>query len=385
MKGTAHRGFWPARDQALARQLHDCPKNRAENAMIVDMIRNDMGRIACPGSIHVEEPFAVERYPTVLQMTSTVSSRTGATLPEVFAAMFPCASITGAPKVRTMQIIRQLESEPRGVYTGAIGMVQPGGRARFNVAIRTVVIDKENGLAEYGVGGGIVWDSRPCEEYAECRTKAAVLTAHFPPFDLLETLRFDPGTGYNLLQEHLDRLAASATYFGYRLDIALVRAELESLAAHLAAPVRVRLTVTESGQVNLETAAAPCINPGAPWRLKLAARPVNKSDVFLYHKTTHRLVYDNARRESPPCDDVLLYNEAGQVTETTIANIVCRIDGRLVTPPLESGLLAGAFRQSLIKNGQVAEQIIRVDQLPHCQELFAVNSVRGWMNAVLLS
>ncbi|MFA6134109.1 MAG: aminodeoxychorismate synthase component I [Phycisphaerae bacterium] len=384
MKGTARRGLWTAQDDDQARRLNRCPKNRAENAMIVDMIRNDLGRVAQRGSVRVDEAFAIERYPTVLQMTSTVRCRTKAALAEIFAAMFPCASITGAPKVRTMQIIRQLESQPRGLYTGSIGLVYPGGDARFSVAIRTVVVDKHAQSAEYGVGGGIVWDSTAADEYAECRDKAAVLTATVPRFDLLETLRFEPAQGYALLDEHLARLADSARYFGYPVDLAAVRAELERLAGTLLAPTRVRLCVDPAGLVRTETAPAPPARPDVPWRLRLARAPIDCSDVFLYHKTTHRRVYEEAMRGRGDCDDVLLHNHRGEITETTIANIVCDFDGRRLTPPRESGLLGGTLRSRLIERGEIVEGVIRVEDLPRCREMFAINSVRGWMKATLV-
>ncbi len=226
MKGTAPRGRTLAEDQALIDWLHHSEKNRAENVMIVDMIRNDLGRIAAIGSIHVPRLFDIERYPTVLQMTSTVNAETEAGFPEIMAALFPCASITGAPKVRTMQIIAALEGTPRGLYTGCIGYLAPGRQAQFNVAIRTVTIDRLSSQAEYGVGGGIVWDSEGEDEYQECKIKARVLAQAPPAFDLLETMLWEPESGYFLLQEHLSRLAASAEYFQFTADLEAISREL---------------------------------------------------------------------------------------------------------------------------------------------------------------
>ena len=233
MKGTASRGQTLAADRIQAERLHHSVKNRAENVMIVDMVRNDMARVAEIGSVRVLRLFEIERYPTVLQMTSTVECRTRASLPEIFTALFPCASVTGAPKIRTMQIIRDLEPGPRGVYTGAIGFVAPGRRARFNVAIRTVVVDTVAGEAEYGTGSGIVWESDSAEEYQECRLKARILTVMPRAFDLLESLLWTPESGCFLLERHLDRLRDSAEYFDFPFDERKIRTQLGEFAEAL--------------------------------------------------------------------------------------------------------------------------------------------------------
>ena len=232
MKGTAPRRPDAAGDRAAAAVLAACPKNRAENVMITDMIRNDLGRIAVPGSVAAPRLFETETYSTLHQLTSTVTARTAAALPELLGALFPCASITGAPKVQAMRIIRELEADPRGIYTGAIGFAEPGGRARFNVAIRTVDLDLKTGCAEFGAGGGVVWDSTPEGEYAECLIKARVLTARRPRFHLFETLRWTPARGFTLLRRHLDRLAASAAYFSFPLDEAIARYALHQEVAN---------------------------------------------------------------------------------------------------------------------------------------------------------
>ena len=220
MKGTARRGRTLTEDHLQMRWLQNSEKNRAENVMIVDMIRNDFGRIAEIGSVDVPELFTVERYPTLLQMTSTVSARSKATLPEIMRAMFPCASITGAPKVRTMEIIKELEPQARGIYTGSIGFITPEQQASFIVAIRTVVIDRLNNQATYGVGGGSVWDSEADQEYQEAFLKAQVLVQRQPSFELLETMRWSEDGGYYLLDLHLQRLAQSAEYFDFPFDLA---------------------------------------------------------------------------------------------------------------------------------------------------------------------
>ena len=351
--------------------------------MIVDMMRNDLGRIARRGGVEVLSTFDIEKYPTVWQMTSTVQAHSDASVVATVLALFPPASCTGAPKVRTMQIIRELEKDPRGIYTGMLGYFGPGGKARFNVAIRTVVIDRATGQAEFGTGGGIVWDSDPAEEFAECLTKAAVLAQPVPPFDLLETLLYEEGTGYFLLERHLERLSQSADYFDVPLDLGEIRRRLDEEAALVGGgDRRIRLRVDQKGQVFLE--ATPLARTtGLPWTLKLAERPVDPKNVFLYHKTTYRAVYETARATREDCDDVVLWNDQGQATETTIANLVVEKAGRLITPPVACGLLPGVFRAHLLETGQICEEILTLKDLTQASRLFAVNSVRRWLPAVL--
>jgi para-aminobenzoate synthetase / 4-amino-4-deoxychorismate lyase len=382
MKGTAPRGLTSQADRRRREELARSVKDRAENAMIVDMMRNDVGRVAERGSMRVLSSFDLEKYPTVLQMTSTVAAQTSAPMTEILRALFPPASITGAPKIRTMEIIREMEPDPRGVYTGTIGWLAPGRKAEFNVAIRTVAIDRETGQAEYGVGGGIVWDSEKAGEYAECETKAAVLTAEAPEFELLETMRCEGNGRFYLLEEHLQRLRDSAEYFDFAVNIEEVQKRLEELANELTGvPHRVRLRVGRYGQISLDAASMPP-SRSEPWRLRLAERPMNSRNPFLYHKTTHRDVYEAAHASRGDCDDVVLWNEQGQVTETRIANLVVEKDGCLVTPPVECGLLPGVFRKHLLETGQIVEGIVTEDELRHAERVFAINSVRGWMPAV---
>jgi para-aminobenzoate synthetase/4-amino-4-deoxychorismate lyase len=333
--------------------------------------------------VHVPSLLDVERYPTLLQMTSTVEARSDAPLDAILAALFPCASITGAPKVRTMQLIAGLEGGPRGVYTGAIGFLAPGRRARFNVAIRTVLVDRPAGQASYGVGSGIVWDSDADAEYAECRLKAQVLTRRFPDFDLLETMRWTAADGVARLDRHLHRLAASAEYFGFAVDLDAIWERLATLdPPEMPDAARLRLLAGRQGQLRLEV--YPQELPLAPERVRLglAKEAVDSDDVFLYHKTTHRAVYQQARAGRPDCDDVLLWNQRGELTETSTANVVLSLDGRLVTPPVASGLLAGVLRAELLEIGAAQEQVLRVDDLARCQAIYLVNSLRGWREAV---
>ncbi|MCB0208089.1 MAG: aminodeoxychorismate synthase component I [Anaerolineae bacterium] len=385
MKGTTTRGKTLAEDEQQHSWLYNSPKNRAENVMIVDMIRNDMGRIAQAGSIQVPQLFTVERYPTVLQMTSTVTAQTQATTTEIMAALFPCASITGAPKVRTMALINQLEPEPRGIYTGSIGYIAPNQQAQFNVAIRTVSIDKRSSLAEYGVGGGVVWDSISEQEYAECYLKARVLKEARPHFDLLETLLWTPDLGYFLCEEHLHRLRDSAHYFNIPFDYAQLLNRLETLAATFDQPHRVRLLIDPNGEITTQTVPFDPTLSQKPWRVTLASEPVDSNDRFLYHKTTHRQVYSDAKAARPGFDDVILWNEHGQITEATIANVVIQRDDKLLTPPLECGLLAGTFRAALLAQQKIHEQIITVDDLKRSDRLYLINSVRKWIEAVYVS
>lgn len=375
MKGTAPRGLWPDDDRGRARWLRRSSKNRAENVMIVDMVRNDLGRIARPGSVHVPRRFDVECYPTVWQMTSTVVAATGATFPEIVAALFPAASITGAPKVRTMGLIADLEDSPRRLYTGTLGYLSPGRQAQFNVAIRTVLTDRRNGRAEYGVGGGIVWDSKATSEAAEWATKARVLRQDSPDFSLLETLLWTPGAGYALLEPHLARLAASAEYFGRPCPLAALRDRLAAAAADFAVPQRVRLLLAASGAVTLEASALQPLP--RPYRLCLARQPVASTDRFLYHKTTLRQTYQDALAARPGFTDVLLWNARGELTESCLANLVVELDGAWVTPPLRCGLLPGTCRAELLANGQIRERVVRVADLPRCTRVRLANSVRG--------
>jgi para-aminobenzoate synthetase/4-amino-4-deoxychorismate lyase len=381
MKGTAHRGRTLAEDLDLKSELSLSTKDRAENVMIVDMIRNDLGKIAVPGSIRVDDPFLIEKYPTVWQMTSSVTADSNASISEMMQALFPSASITGAPKVNTMKIISSLESAPRNVYTGCIGFMGPNGRAQFNVAIRTALIDKENQRLEYRVGSGIVWDSVAEKEYEECLLKAKVIQQpqFSSDFSLLETCLWTTDGGFFLLDYHLRRLCESATYFDINFDPNDLIMSLNNLARDFDhVNRRIRILLDRHGEHVTSIKKLVADGSVQPRKVALARKAINSNDVFLYHKTTRRDLYEQAAADFPDHDDVLLWNENGEVTESTIANLVIRRQQKLVTPPISCGLLAGTFRQHLLDTGQLEEGIVTVDEIKHCPEIYLVNSVRKW-------
>lgn len=380
MKGTRPRGRFPEEDQRLRSDLASSRKDRAENLMIVDMVRNDLGRIAKAGSVATDELFSIKRFPTVWQQVSRISAETDAGLGELFSALFPCASVTGAPKARTMEIIRELETEARGVYTGAIGLVKPGRRARFSVAIRTLTIDKRFDTANYGVGGGIVWDSDPAEEWQESLTKGKILGFDLQPFRLLETMLYEPAGGVLLLSLHLERLEASAEYFGFSLDLDDVRGRLSVHRSQDSS--RLRLLLASDGSFEIEEHPLAELKPKIT--LKLAAVPVDSSDVFLFHKTTNRAVYEKALEGVDGCDDVILWNEKNELTETTISNLFLEIGGALVTPPVKCGLLAGTYRRHMLESGRVQEVIVTKSDLEKATKIYVANSVRGLQEAKLI-
>ena len=374
MKGTVKRGRTTTEDKELAEWLYRSVKNRAENVMIVDMIRNDLGRIAKIGSVHVPELFAIEKYPTLLQMTSTVQAKTDASLDKIFSALFPCASITGAPKVSTMNIIAELETTPRKVYTGSIGYFSPNRKAQFSVAIRTAIIDRKSGRAEYGVGGGIVWDSTSADEYSEALLKARVLTERSNEFSLLETILWTPRDGYLLLEKHIERMRDSAEYFGFSFSREHIKQHLEKLSAEFPSPQRIRVLVNRIGEVNIETKEFQIQEN--PFKVCLSNQPINSSEIFLYHKTTNRNIYPSPIHGM---EDVLLYNENDELTEFIIGNLVVEINGELFTPPLSCGLLAGTFREYLLETQQIKERVILKDEIQRCTKIFLINSVRKWV------
>ncbi len=379
MKGTRIRGRYLAEDQRFAGELRNSEKEQAENLMILDMVRNDLGRLATPGSVEVVERFRLEPYPTVWQMTSVVEARSDARLLELFEALFPCASVTGAPKRAAMAAIAELEVEPRGAYTGAIGWIAPGRRARFAVGIRTAEILGDE--ARFGVGSGITWDSDPLKEWEECWAKARVLEP-WPEFALLETLRWEPAGGFPMLQDHWNRLAASAAHFGFVLEERELKQRLQDAVASEREPRRVRLQLKRDGSVKIET--APFEPARGPWRLVLASERVNPSDRWLFHKTTLRERYERALLQARAlgAQEAIFVNVNGFLTEGTRTNLLVRLEGRWWTPPLDSGLLPGIYRQRLLQAGRVAERPLTLGDLGRAQGLAVVNALRGWIPAV---
>ncbi len=386
MKGTARRSSLPEEDARLAEALRTDEKNRAENLMIVDLLRNDLSVCCEPGSVAVSELFRVEAYPTVWQMTSTV---TGQLRPEVgyaelFRALFPSGSVTGAPKLRAMQHIARLEPTPRGVYCGAIGYAAPDGIAVFNVAIRTLELAGSEG--RMGVGSGIVWDSDPEAEYEECWLKGQFLRAAAEPFALIETMRCEQGR-ILLLELHLERLRRSAAYFGFVLEEGRLRAQLEQVQQALdpAKVWRLRLTLEASGRTHLTTAELTP-EPDRPWRLCVAQERLDPSDALRYHKTTRRAHYEAAYLQARAAgfDEVLFLNTRDEVCEGSRTNLFVQIDGRLYTPPVSCGLLPGVYRQYVLRTRpDVEERVLTLADLRRAEALYVCNAVRGWRPAVL--
>jgi para-aminobenzoate synthetase / 4-amino-4-deoxychorismate lyase len=379
MKGTARRGRFTAEDDGLATALRASEKERAENVMIADLLRNDLGRLARSGSVRVPALFQIERYPTVWQLTSTVEAEIPAAVPldALFAALFPCGSITGAPKIAATALIAAHERSPRGSYCGAIGVVRPGGDAVFSVAIRTVEVDLETGAATYGTGGGITWGSDPAAEWDEALAKARVLEEPGTAFALLETARAEAGT-IALLDRHVARLADSARYFGFPLDPSAARARLAAAAERAGPPgARLRLLAASDGALTVETTPLPVVRD-APAAVALAAEPVRSADRFLFHKTTRRAVYETRRASRPDVFDVLLRNERGELTELTTGNLVAELaGGERVTPPRTAGLLAGTQRAALLDRGELVERPLMLADLAGARRLWLVNAVRG--------
>ena len=382
MKGTAPRGATAADDEALAAGLAASPKERAENVMIVDLIRNDLSRIARPFSVRVPRLFHLEALPTVWQMTSDVEAltRAGITLADVFTALFPCGSITGAPKVQAMRMIRHLEPQARGIYCGAVGVVRPGGHATFNVAIRTVTL--RGTAASCGIGSGITADAQAEGEWQEWRHKRAFLERASQPFELLETLALEDGALRDV-PAHLARMADAAAHFAYPWASGRVADCLRQLVdAHLRGHWRVRLRLDARGQVQAE--AYPLDLTPTPVRLRLATSALEEADSeFVRFKTTRRAHYDAFTPSEPGVFDTLLWNRRGELTECTRGNVALLLDGRWVTPALHCGLLGGIGRARWLREGRVTEAVVRVDELPRVQALAFMNSLRGWLEAVL--
>ena len=387
MKGTAPRGRWPEEDERIKDALFRSEKERAENLMIVDLLRNDLSRLSVSHGVRVRSLFEVERYPTLFQMTSTVEARLreGVGLVEILRALFPCGSVTGAPKIKAMSIINQIESSPRGIYCGAIGMLGPNHTV-FNVAIRTVVADAGTHEATCGLGSGITFDSSPAREFDEVQLKSRFLDSAPEPFELLETLLFD-GKDFWLRERHIERLMRSAGHFGFSIDRARIEHALDSWRLQAGEQrTRVRLLVTADGTPRIQsTVLDDTPHEGSPVVVPFARTPVAASNPFLFHKTTRRDEYEEQSRAFPQSFDVLLWNDRGEVTEFTRGNVVVEIDGKRVTPPLESGLLGGTFREELLNRGEIEERTLSREDVLAARKIWFVNSVRGWVEVMLES
>ncbi len=440
MKGTAGRGRWPSEDRSRAAALLDSPKERAENVMIVDLLRNDLGRIAEVGSVHVSDLFGLERYPTVWQLTSTIEAtlRQRTTFVDTMRALFPCGSITGAPKIAAVTTIADLEPESRGVYCGAIGWLAPpsniGPSARFSVAIRTAVIDVESGRLEYGAGGGITIDSEPAAEFAELRSKQRILTHPSATASILETMLWTPDEGIAFLEFHLDRMERSAEYFGHPFTRSQIRTQIvdalflgtpdvlfgaapvprtntppllgkggvpESQTAPLlgtddepnaqhacttksrAGALMVRAMLSPHGTLTVETKPATLVSHQLV-RLEIHRTPIDHNDPRWYHKTTDRARYDIARAEHPAADDVVFVNPDGYVTEASIYAIAALINGAWCTPRIEDGCLPSVAVRAGIAHGQLTRRSITVDEFRHAPQIAVLNAVRGWRPAELI-
>ena len=371
MKGTTQRGVTDQEDLAQASWLEQDPKNRSENMMIVDLLRNDMNRISEVGSERVERLCQVEQYSTVWQMTSTIKSqlREDVDLVAIFRSLFPCGSITGAPKIATMEIIKNLEPQPRGVYCGTIGILLPNGRRIFNVAIRTIQLHQ--GKAIYGVGGGITWDSTWESEYREVHQKAAVLYRKQARFQLITTGRISQK---QLLFEdqHLERLTKASRYFAYPFDPEELRQKIEEecQACDSHQDSRLRITLSKSGEMKLSRQILTPLSPSF-CKAKLCLQEADLNQSFTYFKTTHRPHLSLGEQEK------IYHNKSGELLETSIGNLVLKINGKLYTPPISQGILPGIYRQHLLETGQVEEKVLTVADLNQAETIYGCNAVRG--------
>lgn len=381
MKGTIGRGRTYMEDQHLIHTLKHSEKDRAENVMIVDLLRNDLGRIAKTGTVKVSQLFDIESYPTVHQMTSTVEADLSTRkIYDWFQALFPCGSITGTPKIKTMEYIKELEDRPREIYCGAIGMISPEREAIFNVPIRTVIINRNQ--AVYGTGSGITWDSSPASEYEELKQKAKVLHQQRNSFSLLESIKLEKGN-YPLLPFHLNRLSLSARYFNYPYKEGKVRKVLAAIAKdHADYTYKLRLLLHRDGSLSTDIKRIQSSLQQAA--CFVADKPVDKHNIFLYHKTTNRSIYQvHEEAENSKYFSALLWNEEGYITEFTTGNVAVESKGTFFTPPVSDGLLPGTFREKLMEDGKLTEKSIHLNELANYEQIWFINSVRGWVRVNL--
>ncbi len=384
MKGTIKRGRTVQEDLDNEEWLQNDEKNKSENLMIVDLLRNDIGRICQTGTVSVEDMYAIEHYETVIQMTSTVNGtlKDEISYYDMFKSLFPCGSVTGAPKIRTMQIINQLENHRRGVYCGAIGYFSPDSEAVFNVAIRT--IEAKDGKGSMGVGSGIVFDSNPQQELEECKLKAAFLLNTEPDFQLLETILWEGK--FTFLKEHLNRMKNSAEYFSYDYQEyrILDSLSLAERSLNRGKKYRVRLLLSKNSDPFIEVHEV--LDSSSSNQIKFAPVRTNSEDRFLFHKTTNREQYNNfsTQAKNENLADYIFLNERNEITEGSITNIFIEKSGKLFTPPLSCGLLSGVYRQEVLKTNPLAsETILKISDLISSDAIYICNSVRGWQKVTL--
>ena len=384
MKGTYNRGFNSQKDRDNRNTLLNDQKNRAENLMIVDLLRNDLGKISRLNTVKVQKLFAIEKYNTLFQMTSTISSITAPNtgLPDIFYGLFPSGSITGAPKIRTMQIIDELETEPRKIYTGAIGFMTPEKTTVFNVAIRTILIKEQK--AEMGIGGGITYSSDPETEFEECRLKAGFLT--LPRFRLIETMLYSKKE-IALLELHLKRLKESAVFFGYDFPKKKILNRLNKLYDTLDRDkrYRIRLLLDQKADICLEYIPIEQSSSKQPLKIALSKKYIQKNNIFLYHKNTNRELYnrEHAKYKRLGYFDVIFRNKEKQITEGAISNIYIEKNNRLYTPDIKCGLLPGVYRTHLFRQRRVSEKIISLEDLLNADNIYCSNAVRGLVKVEL--
>lgn len=400
MKGTMKRGISITQDEEHSNFLKADEKSRAENLMIVDLMRNDFSRVSKIGSVEVSNLYHVETYPSLHQMVSVVKAKLKPDLSlfDQIKALYPAGSITGAPKIRAMELIEELEDTPRGVYTGAIGFFAPSNDYTFNVAIRTIELDRD-GNGTIGIGSGLVYDSDAASEYAECLLKMQFLTKETPEFSLLETMVYSPKEGVVLLEEHLQRLEKSAAYFHYPFDKEKILDLLDMITRQASvnlgvlSKLRLRLLLHKNGNITITPTEIKIIASETVWNITLAPEVMQSKNLFLYHKTTNREFYDTPRtfmqsraeeERSEKIDEVIFQNEKGEITEGSFTNIFVKVKGELITPSIESGLLPGTLRQSLIEQGKAIEKILTLNDLQSAEEIYVGNSVRGLIKAKLI-
>ncbi len=385
MKGTIKRGTGEIEDKAFADSLQADEKNRAENLMIVDLLRNDLSRIAAPGSVEVTDLFTIETYPSLHTMTSGITAKMGAVkFEDIVRALFPCGSVTGAPKIRAMEIINELEARPRGAYCGAVGFVDPGGDMVFNVAIRTLSLYAD-GTCSYGIGGGVVADSGAVSEYEECLLKAKFLD---DGLGLIETIGWDEVIGFMHMDLHLARLKKSAKELGLVCAAGEIKQALMRAVAALAGPHKVRLELSAGGDISIGAKPLKLRAYSETIPIAMSKNALDSGNALLAHKTTRRgFIEGELTRisKTTDCKEVLLFNERGELCEGSYTNVFVAIGGQMFTPPLSSGLLPGILRYVLLENGDAQERALTLDDVRVADEIYVGNSVRGLMKARLMS